>query len=49
MTRMRMRVDTATNSVTVNLGAGDRRLPCTVSRSGHLTIPIWELNYRKHA
>ena len=49
MTRMRMRVDTATNSVTVNLGARDCRLHCTVPRSGHLTIPIWDLNHRKHA
>ena len=49
MTRMRMPVDTATKSVTVNLGAGDRRLPCTVSRSGHLTIPIRDLKHTKHA
>ena len=49
MTRMRMCVDTATNSVTVNLGAGDRRLPCTVSWSGYQMILIWDLNHRKHA
>ena len=49
MTRMQMRVDTATNSVTVNLGAGDHSVPCTISRSGHLTTPVWDSHHMEHA
>ena len=46
MARMRMRIDAANNTVTVNLGAGDFTIRCDVSSSGHLVLSLWDSSHR---
>ena len=45
MARMRMRIDAANNTVTVDLGAGDFTIRCDVSSSGHLVLPLWDSSH----
>ena len=46
MAGMRMRIDVANNTVTVNLGAGDFTIRCDVSSSGHLVLSLWDSTHR---
>ena len=46
MARMRMRIDAANNAVTSNLSAGDFRIRCDVSSSGHLVLSLWDSSHR---
>ena len=46
MARMRVRIDAANNTVTVNLGAGDFLIRCDVSSSGHLVLSLWDSSHR---
>ena len=44
--RLRMRIDAANNTVTVNLGAGNFTIRCDVSSSGHLVLSLWDSSHR---
>ena len=46
MARMRMRIDAANNTVTVELGTGDFTISCDVSSSGHLVLSLWDSSHR---
>ena len=46
MARMRMRIDAANNTVTVDLGTGDLGIRCDVSSSGHLVLSLWDSSHR---
>ena len=46
MARMRMRIDAAKKTVTVDLGAGDLTIRCDVSLSGHLVLSLGDLSHR---
>ena len=46
MAGMRMRIDAANNTVTVNLGAGSFTIRCDVSSSGHLVLSLWDSSHR---
>ena len=46
MARMRMRIDAANNTVTVDLGVGDFTICCDVSSSGHLVLSLCNSSHR---
>ena len=46
MARMRMRIDAAKSTSTVDLGAGNFTIRCDVSSSGHLVLSLWDSSHR---